>query len=420
MSKLFYRDSGRVVHLQHEELSSSRRARKEFHLPETISSGGTLYILAKSRRDCPVPLQVSVNGCGFTFEPCAPHHYYLTWFALELRPEHLRPGVNIVELWSDSAAMDSWMLGVEGRPDNPGSSLSFDGGKTWQNERMSIRHNLRGEYVVRLRLADPALSDPAPPAIVWESPDCPRLKDMRAVIPAEIQATGQPWEQALALSAWVSGQWTFPSDDEPGQVKEYCPWDALTILAWRKSNFGQYQSNPIAFCVHYAVVFISAATALGLRARGVCGSPSILDRKSGHFVAELWIDEWQKWCHLDPMSDLVFVREGVPLSVAEMSLNRGDQLRELAQAGQGLARSDPPRSEKLLSTFGTGEAFRQWAVWPRNDFLSRPELTPPAHGACSYSETDWLWARQENAGDLGMFPHQLSAEELGLPPPATS
>jgi len=418
VSKLFHSETGRVTHLQHEELTSSRHARKLFHLPEQTAVGGTLYVLAKSRRDCTAPLRLSVNGHPFALEPRSPYHESLTWFSIVLGSEHLQPGGNVVELWAESAAMDSWMLGVEGGADRPNSSLSLDGGQTWQSERMSIRHNIRGEYVIRLRLDDPALSDPSPPEFTWEPPDCARLTNLREMIPNEIQAMNDQWEQARALAAWVSCQWTYSGDDKSGEVKEYCPWDALTILSWSKSNFGQYQSNPVAFCVHYAVVFVSAATALGLSARAVCGTDHAAEGKGGHFVGEVWIQKWQKWCHLDPMCDLAFVRDGVPLSTEEICADQGDGLLLLIQVGSGLARSDPGRSTALVNAFGAGGPFGQWAVWPRTDFLSHPELTPPAHGVCSYCETDWFWARREDRCDLGMFPHWVSPESLARPPHA--
>jgi hypothetical protein len=39
----------------------------------------------------------------------------------------------------------------------------------------------------------------------------------------------------------------------------------------------------------------------------------------------------------------------------------------------------------------------------RADLLSRPEFSPPGHGATSYCETGLVWEKRDAAG-LGMFP----------------
>jgi hypothetical protein len=58
-----------------------------------------------------------------------------------------------------------------------------------------------------------------------------------------------------------------------------------------------------------------------------------------------------------------------------------------------------------------------WAVWPRNDYRSHIEATPPAHGVNAYVETDWRWARTSAAIPLGMFPYIVDPGELQAPPP---
>lgn len=417
MSRLFHSESGRVMHLLSEELTRRRRARKVFHLPPGVECGGTLYVFAKARAGRRIPLQVAVNGTGLTAEPI--EALYLSWYLVPVPAGVLVGGENVVELWSDNVAMDGWMLGIEGRPENPDSALSLDGGRTWQSERMSIHHCLRGEYVVRLRLDDPSLRDPTPPAMAWENPEHPLLEELRRLIPSDIRDQPDAWRRARRLATWVCGQWRYGSDRGHGiEINEYCPWDPMTILAWRRAEFGQYQPNPVAFCVHFGVVYTMSALAVGIPARCVCGTASTLARKSGHFISEVWMERWANWCHVDPMCDFAFIQDDVPLSTDEVSRLSRAAAAKVLDRGPGLDREPVERQDAWASAYGCGECFRHWAVWARNDFFSRPDLTPPAHGACHYCETNWVWADDGTDADTAMFPYHASAGKLAAPPGA--
>jgi len=418
MSKLFYSETGRVMHLVCEELSKRRHARKVLHLPARVTTGGTLYVLGKARDGCALPLRVTVNGREFALAPCDPPSYYWSWYALPLAATDVRGGENVIELWSDNAAMNGWMLALSGAVENPDSALSLDGGQSWQNERMSVQHCVRGEYIVRLRLDESALADSAPPAMRWERPDHPQFAELRALVPGEIQTITAPWARARALASWVSRQFTCSwGDTQPYQHAEYCPWDAQTILAWRKAHYGEFQANPIAFCVHYGFTFVSFALALGIPARCVCGTGGLLDRKGGHFVSEVWMEAWKKWCCIDPFPDIVFLDGGIPLSFLEMATSTQETLLPLIERGPGYA-CHPESRNNSYEYHAISDTFALRALWPRNDFLSHPEYTPYAHGAGYYAETDWLWAGEGQHDTLGMFPNRVTTEHWHTPPPA--
>lgn len=411
MSRLFHTEQGMCAYLQYEAVSTRRRARKELALPDDVSAGGTLYLLARPFPGCSQPLRGRVNDRLFAIAP-APTGLF-AWQELPVAREHLRPGVNIIEIWSDNAALDGWALGMESGYRPSGSWLSLDGGRTWRNERMGINHALSGEYIVRLRLDDPALRDPQPPAFAWESPDCPQLAAVREAIPAEIRDVADPWARARALAAWTSTQWEYRNTN--GGI-EYAPWDALTILAWGRAQRGMAQVNPIVMCVHFGVVYATCALALGLPARNICcnaGGP----HAAGHFISEVWIERWGKWCQVDGNCDVVFERDGVPLSVDELS-RLGGEAAALAVTDEGYARQGDFIKDFVRDFMLNGQVYRHWAVWPRNDYLSHPELTPPSHGSTEYVETAWLWSADvEHPERLGMFPHVVPATALQAAPP---
>jgi hypothetical protein len=410
MSKLFYTESGKTIHLVNEEVSARRRVRKVFQLPRKVASGGTLYVYAAPHPGCNVPLQVAVNGQPFKLDPGPTS--YLHWFRLPVSAKALQGGKNAVELWCDRVAMDGWVLGLEGGHAKPTSWLSLDSGKSWQNHQMGLHQRMTGEYVLRLRLDDPALCDDPPAARVWEDRDCALFEEFRRLIPAPVQSIKDHWKRACRLSSWVFQQWTYRNTSTG---VDYAPWDPLTILSWGKSARGHALANPVVMCVHYGVVFTAAALAVGIPSRNVC-STSELDRGSGHFISEVWMEKWGKWCAVDPTADLVYVKDGVPLSTAELYPNR-DSFPSLLVRGTAFAKlTDDPRL-RFDESLRNPEVYKYWSAWPRNDYLSHPELTPPSHGATAYVESDWLWQRPADGYDLGMFPHVLGLEALQEPPP---
>ncbi len=410
MSVLSYCEQGFCDYLQYEALSARRQARKTLHLP--VAEGpATLYVLGASFSGCAVPLCVRVNDAQFLVPPR--ESACLSWYALELAAGTLRPGMNEIILWSDNTALDGWVLAMETGYEPQHSGLSLDGGETWRHTRMGARLASCGEYIVRARVADGAAPPPAPPVFAWEDPASPALARLRACLPEAVATVPDPWDRARALATWVSGQWQYRNTSHG---VEYAPWDAATILAWGRADRGFVQPHPITMCVHYGVFFATAALALGVAARNVCCKGSGL-HDGGHFVAEVWSDKWGKWCQVDANTDTVFVRDGVPLSVAELAV-AGPEAGRLAATGPGFDAQNDYIKAFVRDYMFSGWVFEHWAVWPRNDYLSRPDAAPPSHGSPEYCETAWVWAEPARSPEhLGMFPHRVPAAALQAPPP---
>jgi hypothetical protein len=396
MSRLYLTERGHVVPTLCEEVTTYRRARKVLDLPQT-ERPAILYVLARPYPGTEQPLHLSINGELIAVQPKADAAY--RWYEVPVDAAWLREGANTVDFWADATAMNAWSLAMEPGHAQPGSFISDDGGQTWRNQKMGYLNALRGEYIVRLRLAEG--EDPAPPAMVWEDPANPRLAALREILPSRARDRGPTLARARVLSAWLASSWEHTSSSRASQ---YAPWDAETIIAWGKARSGHNAQLPIVMCVHYAVAFVSCCQALGLYARCAALTPAV-NSWDGHFVAEVWAEEHAKWVMVDPNTDAVFWKGGTPLSIAEIQ-QEGAGLGRLIEWGPGTAfqRGFPHMVEFIQGNLEQGLCFRHRGIWPRADFLSHPELSPPGHGTVVYCETGFVWETRDREQGFGMFP----------------
>ena len=275
MSRLYYSEAGRVIPALCEELTAFRRARKGLRLPAT-GDAGQVYVLARSYPNNEKPLRMAVNGEeAAAIEPARPAYY---WYEVPVAADRLVEGENTFAFWTDSTAMNSWSLALEPGHAEPESSISDDEGKTWRNEQMAYLNAVRGEYVVRVRLAEG--EDPAPPSMVWEDQGHPKLGSLRKILPPVARDQGPLLKRVRALSAWLASSWEHTNSMRAAQ---YGPWDAETILAWGAAQDGHNGKRPVVMCVHYAAAFVSCAQAVGIPARCAVLTEAV-NGSNGHFV----------------------------------------------------------------------------------------------------------------------------------------
>lgn len=397
MSKLYYNESGNVIPTLCEELTARRRARKIISLAPTASPA-RLFLLARAYPETPYALRVTVNGMEQPAILPTESDVY-RWYTVEVPPDYLKAGENLFEFWTDAQAMNGWSLALE-----PGhaahSSVSSDGGKTWRQDKMGYLNALPGEYVARVRLAEGA--DPAPPAFIWQDPESSAVQELRAMVPSIVLEAPSFLEQVRALMTWVCTSWEYRCNYDAVQ---YAPWDPQTILAWGKAKQGHAGQPAIVMCVHYAVAFSSFCNALGIPARCAVLTGSI-NGPNGHFVSEVWFDEFDKWVMVDPNLDAILYKGGIPLSLGEIQ-HSGDDLANLIQWGPGhdFQMQNPTIASWIPKNYLTGICFRHRSLWPRMDFLSHPEFSPPGHGSLAYCETSLVWEPKDLREGFDMFPY---------------
>lgn len=400
MSALFLTENGFVQPDLCEEVNAFRRAAKVLALPETRQPA-RLFLLARPHRLDGPPLYVSANGLApqeIRPQGSVPS---FGWYEIAVPADQLKAGANRFEVWSEGSAMNAWTLALDTTAGgDPDSFLSLDGGKTESGRHKGRSNNLPGEYVLRVRLQEG--EDPTPPAFTWEDPQHPRLRSLLEMIPADIRTPGPTLNKVHQLTAWIAQLWEYRSS---ALAAHYAPWDAETIIAWGQARRGQNGQLPVVMCVHYAIVYVAACQALGIPSRGAVFTES-LNGFHGHFAAETWIPELQKWVFVDPNVDVVFYRNDVPLSVKELQQEK--DWSPLVRFGPGFAyQKQNPAIVEFMKIYLNGQFAKLRGIWPRTDFLSSPQLSPPAHGSLAYCETGFVW---EHDDELAMFPYRVGNE----------
>jgi hypothetical protein len=120
---------------------------------------------------------------------------------------------------------------------------------------------------------------------------------------------------------------------------------------------------------------------------------------------------------VDPNTDAILWRDGVPLSVTEIQ-QAGSDLSELVRWGPGtdFQRGFPHMVEFIDDNFLKGIFIQHRSIWPRADFLSHPEFSPPGHGSVAYCETSLIWEKRDLERGLVMFPYFGDAAYFDAPP----
>lgn len=146
------------------------------------------------------------------------------------------------------------------------------------------------------------------PSFVFERSDAPHLIEFKTRFRLEDLVAGKQteYEAMLALANWVGTRFAHGTDRAPGGDL-VCDPSAVVEAGGRGHAF---------WCEIAARTMITAATALGWPARLVTASRDAYTWE--HAVAELWSNQFDKWFVVDADFNVVFERDGAPLSAWEL------------------------------------------------------------------------------------------------------
>jgi len=153
----------------------------------------------------------------------------------------------------------------------------------------------------------------------YEDIQHPKLKELREKYRLEevVRKGKTEMEKFILLRDWVCSRWNHGWDDiKMGSP----PKDALSIL--REAKRGKQ-----FHCVFYSKVLVQCAISLGYQARRLIIRKDIShiplrnfykEVNTGHHIAEIWSNEYNKWIVMDPDLNAHYEKDGIPLNAYEI------------------------------------------------------------------------------------------------------
>jgi transglutaminase-like putative cysteine protease len=169
------------------------------------------------------------------------------------------------------------------------------------------------------------------PALVQDGLDEPGLVQFRKDYQLDevVRGSVSDYERLQKLVHWVNGRWQHNGNNQPSKP------DPLTIL--QEASQGQSFR-----CVEYATVIAACARSMGFDARVLGLKRSDVETAAtgaGHVVAEVWLDQFNKWVMVDAQWDAIPELNGQPLNAVELQdavARNKDGLRIIPASTSGL------------------------------------------------------------------------------------
>lgn len=148
-----------------------------------------------------------------------------------------------------------------------------------------------------------------PLKITMDNPNGPNMVELRNKYDLEglVSNAKDDYEKLVLITAWVQKQWKHSGNNKPSKS------DPLTIL--KEASEGKRFR-----CVEYAIVVAGCARSLGMPSRKLALKRSDVETAksgAGHVVAEVWLNQFNKWVFVDGQYGAIPERDGVPLNAVE-------------------------------------------------------------------------------------------------------
>ena len=178
----------------------------------------------------------------------------------------------------------------------------------------------------------------------FNAPGMTLLRDQTLPV---VETNNEEWQNFLALRFWVKTTIPF------GNPLRDSNWNAAAILQEVRGN-----RDAAFLCDEHAAVFVSACISAGLNARMVHLRSAA---GNGHYAAEVWSDQQQKWIYMDPLYDFSYCENNTCYSALDL---HNLYLKSRNNSSQHLTGSFPQKDYL--------ELFHEFQIIMANDFLSHP------------------------------------------------
>ena len=121
----------------------------------------------------------------------------------------------------------------------------------------------------------------------------------------ELAGAQSDLERAVVLRQWARGQYDFSAGS--GKLRMF---DYEGLLRNRRHDSG--------LCDAFATLFVGAAISIGLPARVVHLNTSAGTDSRGHYTAEVYLPDQQRWVVMDPLYNCYYSVEDRPLSALDL------------------------------------------------------------------------------------------------------
>jgi len=145
--------------------------------------------------------------------------------------------------------------------------------------------------------------------ILTDNPADSNLVKLRTEYKLEEVVAGveNDYEKLRKIVEWTHDKWEQSGSNRPSRS------DPLTIL--KEASEGESFR-----CVEYAIVTAASARALGMPSRVLALKRKDVETAqsgAGHVVAEVWLNQFNKWVFVDAQFDAIPELDGVPLNAVE-------------------------------------------------------------------------------------------------------
>lgn len=226
-------------------------------------------------------------------------------------------------------------------------------------------HNCLGGETAVFTFTASGSADAAPGMYLFEDCDAPGIALFRRYTLPAVEGRRRTWDRALAVFAWASN--FLQAGDETQDFRS----QPVAMLQERLRN-----PRSRFLCGSFAVFFIAACHSVGVNARLVH-----LTRRNGegHYVAEVWSDQHQKWIAMDPMYKRVFCDAAACCSALDL---RSAYLASIG--GQATAWTKKPGEQNYLSLYDDMHYFTSNAFFSSHpaSFWSLAVAGPPVLHWC--------------------------------------